>query len=90
MSTRNPLIADNDTYQTLHNVSCVVSYLQDVKTPHESEPTDDFDYGLWLLNETIRGALEYEKERIVEQRKARYKGTLEATVKEAMETMTDA
>ena len=31
VSTRNPLIADDDTHQTLHNKSCVVNSLQVVK-----------------------------------------------------------
>ena len=63
MSTQNPLIDLNDHYQTLHNVSWVVSYMQEVKDSHESEPTDDVEYRLWLLQEAIRDALEHEKAR---------------------------
>ncbi len=66
MSTRNPLIADDDTHQTLHNVSCVISYLQVVR-PVEGELDSDTEYGLWLLQEGICDALDHEKERVLKQ-----------------------
>ena len=65
MTTHNPLIDIDDHHQTLHNLSCVVSFLQDVK--HESGLTGDIEHGRWILLEAIRDALDYEAERAVEK-----------------------
>ena len=70
MTTRNPLIADNDAYQTIHNVTCVLSYLQAVRPIEGCEcPDSDTDYGLWLVFDAVRGALDFEKERVVEKQR---------------------
>ena len=66
MKNQNPLVDLDDHYQTLHNLSCVVSYLQEVK--HESELTDDLEHGRWLLLSAIGDALEFEKKRALEKR----------------------
>ena len=64
MTDKNPLIDSDNNYQSLHNIGCVISYLQEPRK-NESELTDDIEYGLWLVLESIYNALEYEKERVM-------------------------
>ncbi len=70
MSNENPLI-DDDSYQTLYNVSCALCFLQTVEPKDGCEIlTNDTKYGEYLLTSCIRDAIDYEKERAFKQRKA--------------------
>ena len=64
MSTRNPLIADNDTHQTLHNASCVLSYLS---PSTGAKIWTTIPNRAMLLFDTVRDALNHEKERVLKK-----------------------
>ena len=76
MSNRNSLIDDDSTYQTLHNASCVIRYLQALAPVDEGELMgEDAIYGQYMLLACIRDALDHEKGRVLTMRKAAHKET---------------